>query len=91
MQEKKLFIGPFYCLVDEYLTDGICFRKNLEIGLKIAQEFGCEDFIAYFADTFGHSMVIPDILKEFGIDKAIVWRGCGEDIPSEFILEELIL
>lgn len=85
VQEKKLFIGPFYCLVDEYLTDGICFRKNLEIGLKIAQEFGCEDFIAYFADTFGHSMIIPDILKEFGIDKAIVWRGCGDDIPSEFI------
>lgn len=83
--EKKLFIGPFYCLVDEYLTDGICFRKNLEIGLKIAQNFGCEDFIAYLADTFGHSANIPAILKEFGIDKAMVWRGCGPDLPSEFV------
>ena len=52
---KKLFIGPFYCLVDEYLTDGICFRKNLEIGMKIAKNFGCTDFIGYLADTFGHS------------------------------------
>ena len=29
--DKRLYIGPFYCLVDEFLTDGICFRKNLEI------------------------------------------------------------
>ena len=84
IQEKRLFIGPFYCLVDEFLTDGICFSKNLEIGLRIAQDFGCEDFIGYFADTFGHSQNVPVILKEFGIDKAIVWRGCG-DFPSEFI------
>lgn len=83
INEKKLFIGPFYCLVDEFLTDGICFRKNLEIGIKIAKKFGCNDYIAYFADTFGHSKNIPAILKEYNIDKAIVWRGCG-DLPSEF-------
>ncbi len=82
--QKKLFIGPFYCLVDEFLTDGICFRKNIEIGLKIAREFGCKNYIAYLADTFGHSQNIPEILKEYGIDKAVVWRGCG-DLPSEFI------
>jgi hypothetical protein len=81
--EKRLFIGPFYCLVDEFLTDGICFRKNLEIGLKIAQDFGCTDFIGYLADTFGHSQNVPLILQEFGIDKAIVWRGCAKQ-PAEF-------
>ncbi len=84
ISRKKLFIGPFYCLVDEFLTDGICFRKNLEIGLKIAKEFGCEDFIGYFSDTFGHSKNVPLILQEFGINKAIVWRGVG-NLPSEFI------
>lgn len=81
--EKKLFIGPFYCLVDEFLTDGICFRKNIEMGLNIARSFGCKDFIAYLADTFGHSQNIPEILKEFDIDKAVVWRGCG-NIPAQF-------
>jgi alpha-mannosidase len=83
ISKKKLFIGPFYCLADEFLTDGICFRKNLEIGLKIARDFGCNDFVAYLADTFGHSQNIPEILTEFDIDKAIVWRGCG-DIPANF-------
>ena len=81
---KKLFIGPFYTLVDEFLTDKQTFEKNLEIGLKISKDFGCEDFIGYLADTFGHSKNIPPLLKKFGINKCMVWRGCG-DIPAEFI------
>lgn len=83
ISEKKLFIGPFYTLVDEFLTDRTVFEKNLEIGLKISKDFGCTDFIGYLADTFGHSKNIPPILKEYGMDKCVVWRGCG-DFPSEF-------
>ena len=83
IRHKRLFIGPFYCLVDEFLTDKTCFSKNLELGLKIAQKYGCEDFIGYLPDTFGHSQNVPDILRDFGIDKCIVWRGCG-DFPAEF-------
>lgn len=83
IKEKKLFIGPCFTLVDEFLTDAVVFRKNLEIGMKISRDFGCTDFIGYLADTFGHSKNIPPILKEFGIDKCVVWRGCG-DIPADF-------
>lgn len=85
IKQKKLFIGPCYTLVDEFLTYDKAFRKNLEIGLKYALNLGCKDFIGYFADTFGHSKNVPLILKEFGIDKAIVWRGCPDEIPSEFM------
>ena len=81
--EKRLFVGPCYTLVDEFLTDRTAFRKNLEIGLKISRDLGCQDFIGYLADTFGHSKNIPEIFKEFGIDKCVVWRGCGE-IPADF-------
>ena len=84
IRHKKLFIGPFYCLTDEFLTDKTCFSKNLELGIKIAKEYGCKDFIGYLADTFGHSQGIVDILREYGIDKCIVWRGCSKDTPSEF-------
>jgi len=84
IKDKRLFIGPFYTLVDEFLTDKKCFEKNLEIGLRYARNFGCEDFIGYLADTFGHSQNVPKILEEFGIDKCIVWRGAG-DLPAEFI------
>ena len=84
IKDKRLFIGPFYCLVDEFLTDENCFRKNLELGLKTAKDFGCEDFVGYFADTFGHSASTISILKDFGIQTAIVWRGVG-DASSEFL------
>ncbi len=83
IKEKKLFIGPCYTLVDEFLTDKTTFEKNLEIGLKISKDFGCSDFIGYLADTFGHSKNIPQLFLKYGIDKCVVWRGCG-DIPSEF-------
>lgn len=84
-EQKKLFIGPFYILVDEFLTDERCFKKNIETGLKYAKNLGCKDFIGYFADTFGHSQNVPRILTESGIDKAIIWRGCPGEIPSEFL------
>ena len=83
IRHKKLFIGPFYCLVDEFLTDKTCFAKNLEIGIRTARKFGCQDFIGYLPDTFGHSQNVVDILRDFGIDKCVVWRGCG-DFPAEF-------
>lgn len=83
IKEKKLFIGPFYCLIDEFLTDEKVLRKNLEIGLKYSREMECEDFLGYFADTFGHTPNVLPILKEYGINTTVVWRGCG-DIPSEF-------
>ena len=82
--EKKLFIGPFYCLVDEFLCDKRSFEKNLELGLSFSKKMGCSDFIGYFADTFGHSKNVVPILKNFEIDKCMVWRGCGEDIPADF-------
>ena len=83
ISDKRLFIGPFYCLIDEFLTDEKVIRKNLEIGLKYAREMGCNDFLGYFADTFGHTPNTIPLLNEYGINTAIVWRGCG-DIPSEF-------
>ena len=84
ISEKKLFIGPFYTLVDEFLTDKNVFEHNLQIGLDYAKNLGCEDFIGYLADTFGHSKNVTKVFKEFGIDKCVVWRGCSKDIPAEF-------
>ena len=68
IKNKKLAIGPYFVSADSYLVSFPLMLKNLEIGLKIARQFGCKDFVGYFADTFGHSKNIPVILKEYGID-----------------------
>ena len=51
IKQKKLFIGPFYCLIDEFLTDETVMRKNIDQGLSFSKEFGCQDFVGYFADS----------------------------------------
>ncbi len=83
ISEKRLYIGPFYTLVDEFLTDKNAFSHNLEIGMAYAKSLGCNEFIGYLADTFGHSKQVTKVFKEYGIDKCVVWRGCG-DFPAEF-------
>ena len=51
--------------------------------MKTAKKYGCKDFIGYLPDTFGHSQNVVEILRDFGINKCVVWRGCG-DFPAEF-------
>lgn len=63
VSEKKLFIGPFYTLVDEFLTDKNVFEHNLKYGIEYAKNMGCTDFIGYLADTFGHSKMYVRFLK----------------------------
>lgn len=83
IKEKRLFIGPYYCSTDSFLVDTESLIKNLQIGFDYSKKFGCENFIAYHADTFGHSEHLPNIIKYFNLNNAIFWRGLGE-LESEF-------
>lgn len=84
ISEKKLFIGPYYCSTDSFLVDAESLIRNLQIGIKYSGDFGCKDFIAYHADTFGHSKYVCEVVKYFKIPNAIFWRGCGE-LPADFV------
>ena len=88
ISEKRLFIGPYYCSTDSFLVDSEALIRNLQIGINYSKQFGCSDFIAYHADTFGHSAYIPEIVKYFGIEHGIFWRG-GGTLPSEIIFNGL--
>ena len=81
--QKKLYIGPYYCSTDSLLVDRESLIRNLQYGINYSRHFGCKDFIAYHADTFGHSKDMPKIVNYFNIDYGIFWRGCGCN-PSEF-------
>jgi alpha-mannosidase len=84
IKDKKLFIGPWYVLADEFLVSGESLIRNLLIGIRQSQEYGCNDFIGYLPDAFGHSSEIPRILSSANIDYAVVWRGAGKN-NSEFV------
>lgn len=88
IKDKKLFIGPYYCSTDSFLVDAESLIKNLQLGINYSKDFGCNNYIAYHADTFGHSQYISQIVKYFDIPYAIFWRGLGE-LSSEFLFNEL--
>ena len=84
IKDKKLMIGPWYVLADEFLVSGESLIRNLLVGINDAKSFGCNDFIGYLPDAFGHSSDIPRILDSFDINNAVVWRGAGNQ-KSEFL------
>ncbi len=75
IKNKKLAIGPFFISADSYLINFCSMLKNLDLGLKISNDFGQKEFIGYMSDIFGVSNSIFEALKLKNIDKALIWRG----------------
>jgi alpha-mannosidase/mannosylglycerate hydrolase len=86
IKDGKLVIGPWYVLADEFLVSGEALLRNLEIGLAMSRQFGKPQQVGYLPDTFGHVRQMPQILKGFGIENAILWRGVKPP-TSEFVWE----
>lgn len=87
VRDGRLFIGPWYILPDEHLVSGEATIRNLMRGRETAHEFGASMDVGYIPDSFGHIAQMPQILRGFGIDSAIVWRGFGGEPgqePSEY-------
>lgn len=78
IKEGSVVIGPWFILPDEFLVGGESMLRNLEIGMKEALKYGTYQKVGYLPDTFGHIGQLPQILKLFGINKAVLWRGINE-------------
>jgi mannosylglycerate hydrolase len=75
VEEGRLAIGPWQVLMDEFLVSGETIWRNLERGLARADELGGAMRVGYLPDMFGHVAQMPQILRAFGLDNAVVWRG----------------
>ncbi|MBL8696177.1 MAG: hypothetical protein JNJ88_18930 [Planctomycetes bacterium] len=64
--------GPWYVLADECLVSGECLVRNLEAGRAALPRAMA---VGYMPDSFGHPRQMPQILKGFGIERAVLWRG----------------
>ena len=80
--DGRIAVGPWYVLPDEFLVSGESLIRNLQIGHRLAGEFGAPARIGYLPDEFGHAAQLPQILAGFGIDSAVVWRGVGADVSE---------
>lgn len=77
IHEGKIAVGPWYILPDEFLVSAEATIRNLILGHRLAAEFGKVMKIGYIPDPFGHISQMPQILRGFGIDNIILWRGFG--------------
>lgn len=76
VEAGKLGIGPWYILPDEFLVSGEALIRNLQFGRERMRLFGAEGSgEGYLPDMFGHTAQMGQILRGFGINRAIVWRG----------------
>jgi alpha-mannosidase len=78
----RIGIGPWYVLQDEFLVGAESIVRNLSQGLRSARALGRPMAIGYLPDAFGHIAQMPRILRGFGIETAVVWRGVGDAAPG---------
>lgn len=71
----RLAMGPWYILMDEFLVSGETIVRNLQMGRARAAEFGGAMPVGYLPDMFGHVAQMPQILRQFDLEHAVVWRG----------------
>lgn len=85
VRNGRLLIGPNYMLPDEFLIGGEAWVRNLMFGIRSARQYGKPMMVGYSPDAFGHIAHLPAILRGFGIDSVLIWRGVGrEATTSEF-------
>lgn len=82
VQAGRLLIGPWHILPDEFLVGPEATIRNLLQGERTARRFGAKMMVGYIPDPFGHIGQMPQILRGFGIDTAVLRRGLADE-PCE--------
>src|SRR5215469_15623097 len=81
-QQGRLLIGPWYLQPDEFLVGAESLIRNLQTGRRMAEPYGGAMPVGYVPDTFGHNAQLPQILRGFGLDTAVFWRGLLPEVES---------
>jgi alpha-mannosidase len=82
----RLSVGPWYTQMDEFLVSGESHIRNLERGMSRSRDLAGRDVpvdgpaFGYLPDQFGHIGQMPQILRNGGVDHAVLWRGVPERI-----------
>ena len=79
---NRLSIGPWMILMDEFMVSGETIVRDLQMGIRRATDFGGPMEVGYLPDMFGHVAQMPQILREAGLEHAIVWRGVPLEVTQ---------
>ena len=76
----RLVVGPWHILADNQLCTGETLIRNLLIGRRWCERLGLTSSVGYSPDAFGHPADLPRVLRGFGIDNAVIWRGAPPEV-----------
>ncbi|HEX2140718.1 MAG TPA: glycoside hydrolase family 38 C-terminal domain-containing protein [Candidatus Limnocylindria bacterium] len=75
----RIAVGPAYVLPDEFLVGAESLVRNFLMGRETCRRHGLEPMpVGYMPDTFGHVAQLPQILRGFGLDTFVFWRGLDD-------------
>ena len=80
----RIQLGPWMILMDEFMVSGETIVRNLQLGIERAEELGADALlrVGYLPDMFGHIAQMPQLLRQAGLEHAVVWRGVPSEIHS---------
>ncbi len=87
VEEKRLFIGPWYTLPDQYMVGGENLVRNLLRGHEVCAQYGGVSKIGYSPFSWGQISQLPQLYRQFGVHLIMFYRGINSfDSPkAEFI------
>src|SRR5687768_17760180 len=72
--------GPSYVLPDEFLVGGESLVRNLLHGRAMCARYGATPpDVGYLPDSFGHPAQLPQVLRGFGLETFVFFRGLGDE------------
>ena len=84
VKEGRLEVGPWITQPLETLVSGEAMVRNLHYGIEGSEKLGKAMRFSYEVDEFGHASQTPQVLKGFGIDAALAWRGMPVGAKTAF-------
>ena len=88
IEAGRILIGPWFVMPDEFLVSGESLVRNLCKGIDLCKDYHTDYMKSgYVTDIFGHNAQFPQILRGFGIDNAVLYRGIGDYPKDTFIWE----
>lgn len=87
VSEGRLIIGPYYTLAEQFSISHEALVRNLMFGRKTVEKYGGKTgTVAYTPSSWGQTGQYPQILKDFGLDKMMFYRGISHhEADAEYI------
>ena len=82
LESRRLGAGPWYVQPDLLLPSGEALVRNLLLGRRVMASLGPCSTVGYVPDSFGHPAQLPQLLRGFGLESFVYWRGNGDEIDA---------